>query len=85
MVAMSITIPEDLRAAAEQAVASGRLATVSEYVATLIRQDQQREDQVTQDRLLQRIKVGPASDLTDAHFDRIRERLNAEVARRREA
>ncbi|MDB5323418.1 MAG: parD4 [Phycisphaerales bacterium] len=80
---LSITIPEELRAAADQAVASGRFATVSEYIATLIRQDQQPEDERTQSLLLQRMQAGPATDLTDAHFDRVRMRIDAEVAKRR--
>jgi Arc/MetJ-type ribon-helix-helix transcriptional regulator len=83
MQTLSITIPEELRAAAETAVASGRFATVSEYIATLIRQDQQREDERTESFLLQRTQAGPAIDLTDAHFDRVRAQLDAEVARRR--
>jgi antitoxin ParD1/3/4 len=83
MQTLSITVPDDLRTAAEQAVASGRFTTVSEYIANLIRQDQQRDDEFTEARLLQRVHAGPAADLTDAHFDRIRERLDAEVARRR--
>jgi putative addiction module CopG family antidote len=84
MTTLSITVPDELRAAAEQAVASGRFATVSEYVATLIRQDQERNrDEDVEARLLQRLNAGPAEQLTDACFDRVRQRLDAEVAQRR--
>lgn len=84
MQTLSITVSDELRDAAEQAVASGRFRTVSEYIATLIRQDQQREDELIEAHLLQRVQAGPATGLTDAHFDRIRQRLDAEVARRRQ-
>jgi Arc/MetJ-type ribon-helix-helix transcriptional regulator len=40
MSTLSINVPDEIREAAEQVVAAGRFATVSEYIATLIRQDQ---------------------------------------------
>jgi antitoxin ParD1/3/4 len=86
MSTLSITVPDDLRAAAEEAVASGRFATVSEYIAALIRQDQQRtQDKDVEALLLQRLQSGPAREMNDATFDAIRSRLDGEVARRRGA
>jgi len=86
MTTLSITVPDELRAAAEQAVASGRFATVSEYVAALIRQDQERHrDDAVEAHLVQRLNAGPGEELTDASFDRVRQRLDAELARRRGA
>jgi Arc/MetJ-type ribon-helix-helix transcriptional regulator len=40
---LQIQLPEDLRAAAERAVSSGRFATVDEYIAALIRADRERD------------------------------------------
>jgi antitoxin ParD1/3/4 len=83
MSTLSVNIPEDLRTAAEQAVASGRFATVSEYIANLIRQDQQRvQDTATEAHLLNRVRAGDATDLTDEDFNRIRRRLDEVVKRR---
>jgi Arc/MetJ-type ribon-helix-helix transcriptional regulator len=84
MSTLSITIPDDVCAAAERAVATGRFATVSEYVAMLILYDQGVMDDVaTEALLLRRMEAGPPAEATDATFDRIRQRLDAEAARRR--
>ena len=82
MATLSISLPDELRAAAETAVVSGRFATISEYVATLIRRDQLREGHNTQSFLRHRTQAGPAADLSDTHFDRIRARLDLEIAKR---
>lgn len=83
MSGLSIEIPEDVRVAAEEAVASGRFATVSEYVAALIRADQRRSE--LEAHLRRRIESGPAVEMGDEDFNRIRERLEGEIARRRGA
>jgi antitoxin ParD1/3/4 len=81
---MSINVPEEIRAAAEQVVATGRFATVSEYIANLILEDQVRLDgRSLESHLVGRINAGPSTEMTDADFDRIRGRLDAEVGRRR--
>jgi Arc/MetJ-type ribon-helix-helix transcriptional regulator len=75
---LSISLPDDLRAAAERAVASGRFASVDEYISALIRQDQAVELE-----LVRRVQAGPATPMGAGDFDAIRRRLGAEVARRK--
>lgn len=79
MSTLSINVPDDVREAAEQVVAAGRFATVGEYVAALIRQDQASLER----HLIGRIDGGPSREMTDGDFDRIRSRLDDEVRRRR--
>jgi Arc/MetJ-type ribon-helix-helix transcriptional regulator len=75
---LSISLSDDLRAAAERAVASGRFASVDEYISALIRQDQAVEME-----LVRRVQSGPAKVMGAGDFDAIRGRLGAEVARRK--
>jgi Arc/MetJ-type ribon-helix-helix transcriptional regulator len=84
MSTLSINVPDEIREAAEQVVAAGRFATVSEYIATLIRQDQVWiERQSLESHLVGRVDAGPSREMTDADFDDIRARLDDEVRRRR--
>ena len=75
---LSISLPDDLHAAARRAVASGRFASVDEYISSLIRQDQAVESE-----LVRRVESGPAMPMGGEDFDAIRRRLDAEVARRK--
>jgi len=84
MSTLSINLPDDIAAAAAKAVASGRFADVGEYIATLIREDQvTSQDPATEALLLKRLQGAPAAEMTDGNFDRIRDRLEAEIVRRR--
>jgi antitoxin ParD1/3/4 len=85
MTKLDISLPDDVKALADQQVAGGRYPTLSDYVADLIRRDQQRleADARTESRLLDRLRSGPAQEMTDADFDRIRERLDDQVRQRR--
>jgi Arc/MetJ-type ribon-helix-helix transcriptional regulator len=84
MTTVNLSLPEDIGALAEEQVAAGRFASLSEYVASLIRDDRQRLEQLAAEaKLRQRIDSGPSVEMTDDHFDRIRERLEAEITRRR--
>jgi antitoxin ParD1/3/4 len=83
MTTLNISLPDDVRALADEQVASGRYASHSDYVASLIRQDRQRmEQQRTEALLRQRLQSGPSREMTDADFDRIRQRLEADIAHR---
>jgi len=42
MSTLSITLPEELRAIIDEQVATGRFSSPSEYIGSLIRQDQRR-------------------------------------------
>lgn len=82
---VSISISDDLLAAAERAVAAGRFATVSEYVAALISADQswdEQPDAQVESLLAARARSGAVIEATDETFDRIRDRLEAEIAKR---
>jgi len=84
MTTVNISLPEDVGALADEQIAAGRFASLSEYVASLIRDDRQRlEHLAAEAKLRQRIESGPSVEMTDDHFDRIRERLEAGIARRR--
>jgi antitoxin ParD1/3/4 len=83
MTTLNISLPDDVRALADEQVASGRFASHSDYVASLILQDRQRIDQErTQEVLRQRLQSGPSREMTDEDFDRIRQRLEADIAQR---
>jgi putative addiction module CopG family antidote len=81
MTTLQIRLPSELQAAAQRAVASGRYGSVEEYISTLIREDQERARRLEAE-LVRRIETGPATEMTSAHFDDIRRRLDAEIQRR---
>jgi antitoxin ParD1/3/4 len=85
MTKLDISLPDDVKALADQKVAGGRYPSLSEYVADLIRRDQQHteDDPRTEAHLLQRIRSGPSQEMTDADFDRIRDRVEDQIRRRR--
>ncbi|CAA9419280.1 MAG: hypothetical protein AVDCRST_MAG64-2772 [uncultured Phycisphaerae bacterium] len=84
MTTLNISLPDEVRSLADEQVASGRFASVSDYVASLIREDGERaERQRVEGQLLRRLNAGPARAVTDADFDAVRGRLEAEIARRR--
>jgi len=84
MTSLNVSLPDDVRALAEHQVASGKFPSVSEYVAALIRQDQERaEREQVEGKLLDRLHGGPSKDVTDTDFEGIRGRVEAEIARRR--
>ena len=84
MTTLNISLPDEVRSLADEQVASGRFASVSDYVASLIREDGERaERQRVEGLLLRRLNAGPARDVTDGDFDAIRSRLESEIARRR--
>jgi Arc/MetJ-type ribon-helix-helix transcriptional regulator len=80
---LSITVPDEVRDAAERAVETGRFATVSEYVAALILADQScGESAEVESFLVARARSSPSVEATGQTFDRIRERLEDEIAKR---
>lgn len=82
MSTLEITLPDELKAVAERRIAAGRFSNLSEYVSSLIQRDRAETEDL--ERLLrQRLNAGPATPMTDADFDRIRERVEVEIARRR--
>jgi Arc/MetJ-type ribon-helix-helix transcriptional regulator len=67
---LRISLSDELRGAAERAVASGRFASVDDYVSALIRQDQDVEAE-----LVRRVRSGPRTVMGAGDFEVIRARL----------
>jgi antitoxin ParD1/3/4 len=85
MTTLNISLPEDVRELADRQVSSGRYASVSDYVANLIREDRERlERGAVEAKLLERLRAAPARPMSDADFDTIRGRVEHEIARRRQ-
>jgi antitoxin ParD1/3/4 len=84
MTTLNISLPDDVRQLLDRQVNSGRYTSVSEYVASLIREDLDRLDRrQVEAKLLDRLACGPSRPMSDADFDVIRNRLEDEIARRR--
>ena len=69
MTSMNVSLPEPMKRWAEQRVASGRYANVSDYVRDLIRQDQDAEDKLA--ALRAALIAGEDSGLSDRSVDAI--------------
>lgn len=82
---LDISLPDDVKALADQQVSAGRYPSLSAYLADLIRRDQQgaEDDARRESLLLQRIRSGPSQEMTDDDFARIRDRLEDQISRRR--
>ena len=87
MTTMNISLPEELRAIVEEQIASGRYSDHSEYVRSLIRQDQRRINQSRlESELLARLK-GESVIMDDADWKEIRaefgRQLKSDTAKRK--
>ena len=85
MTRLDLSVPDDVKALADERVAEGGYASLSAYVAELIRRDQRERDELrhTEAILLQRLPAGASQPMTDADFDQIRNRLEGEITQRR--
>jgi len=73
MTTLSISLPEELRAIVEEQIASGRYSDHSEYLRSLIRQDQHRINQrQLEAELLARLQ-GESVEMDAADWKEIRE------------
>lgn len=70
---MNISLPDSLKAFAEQQVAQRGYGTSSEYVRELIRKDQDRA--MLQRLVLEGAASAPAEPADEAYFDRLRARI----------
>jgi antitoxin ParD1/3/4 len=81
MTSLNVSLPEPMRAWVEEKVAKGGYSTASELVRELIR-DAQKHD--AQDRLeslaLAGLDSGPAFEMTEEHWERLRAKIAARVA-----
>ena len=68
---IAVTLPRDLVAAARTAVADGRAASVSAYVAEAMRQRAQQDDLDAQLEAMLERSGGPMTDEERADIDRL--------------
>ncbi|QEH35447.1 Antitoxin ParD4 [Aquisphaera giovannonii] len=85
MATMNISLPDQMKAFVESQARKEGFGTVSEYLRSLIRDVQKREDrQGLEARLREGIEGGPATPLTAQGWDDIeREGLDLAATRRR--
>ncbi|OZD43754.1 CopG family transcriptional regulator [Rhodococcus sp. 06-1477-1B] len=74
MATMNISLPDELRAFADEQVASHLFASSSEYVRELIRRD--RDNTRLREAVLEGIRSGEGSKLDAAYFERLRARAD---------
>ena len=75
MVELHISLPESLQAFVEEQVVAGSYSTPSEYLETLIRDDQRRKAQEKLEALLiEGLESGPATEMTDDDWEELRRR-----------
>ena len=81
MTTMNISLPDPMRAWVEEQVKSGSFGNVSEYIRSLIREDQkQRAEQALEAKLLEGLDSGPASPWTEKDAEAIKARVLARAA-----
>jgi antitoxin ParD1/3/4 len=80
---MNISLPESMRAWVEEIVKKHGYGTASEYFRELVRQDQQRrEREAVEARLLEALDSGPMAEMTKADWEHIRREVRERIARR---
>ena len=72
MATMNITVPEAMKAFIHEQAAKGGFGTVSEYMRAVIRDLQEREDYRAEvrEKLLEAVRSGPSTPLTQSDWDR---------------
>jgi antitoxin ParD1/3/4 len=85
MTTLNISLPAGLKKVVDQQVEEGRFASHSDYVRSLIRDDQKRAQQkALEAKLVQRLRE-KSIPMTGKDFDNIRTRLDKAVSGRRKA
>ncbi|PTT19179.1 type II toxin-antitoxin system ParD family antitoxin [Microbacterium sp. HMWF026] len=72
MATMNISLPDELRAFADEQVAAHVYASSSEYVRELIRRD--RDDVRLREAVIAGLRSGDGSEIDPAYIDRLRAR-----------
>jgi antitoxin ParD1/3/4 len=76
MTTLNISLPEPMRAYVDAQVAQGGFSTASEYIRQLVREDQKRAAKERLESLLMEgVESGPASEMTAADWDELRQRV----------
>jgi antitoxin ParD1/3/4 len=82
---MNISLPETLKEYVEERVTEEHYSNPSDYIRTLIREDQKRRAEQTLERLLlEGLGSGEATRVTPGEFEAIRGEVRAQVAKRRQ-
>jgi len=74
MATMNISLPDELRAFADEQVSAHLFASSSEYVRELIRRD--RDNVRLRDAVVEGMRSGEGHELDAAYFDRLRARAH---------
>src|SRR5688572_21803544 len=83
MSTLNISLPPDLREVVDRQVKSGAYASHSEYIRSLIREDQKRIAwQELEAKLLKRLD-SPSKEMTAAEWRKLREQFLQRVSKRR--
>jgi Arc/MetJ-type ribon-helix-helix transcriptional regulator len=86
MTSLQLLLPDELKALAEKKIADGRYSSVADYVVALIREDCSTGQALREEEILRtRLASGPSREMGDGDFKAIRQRLEAEIVRRRGA
>lgn len=75
MATMNISLPDELRAFADEQVSAHLFASSSEYVRELIRRD--RDSVRLRNAIVEGVRSGEGHELDAAYFDRLRARAHA--------
>jgi antitoxin ParD1/3/4 len=84
MTTMNISLPEPMREWIENQVDQGAYGSASEYVRSLIREDQKRKtEEDLEAKLLEGLNSGDATPMTREDWDRLRARMIERFSKKR--
>ncbi|MGK7915836.1 MAG: type II toxin-antitoxin system ParD family antitoxin [Prochloraceae cyanobacterium] len=82
MTSMNISLPEGMKHFVEAQVIAGEYSTASEYIRSLIRNEQKRQaDAKLEALLLEGLDSGPATEITEEDWSNIKNRVRARLDR----
>jgi antitoxin ParD1/3/4 len=83
---MNISLPDPMKEFVDELVRQGNYSSASEYVRELIREDRKRrEKEQLEALLLEGLESGPASEMTAADWEAIRQEVQQRLADRQGA
>ena len=83
MTTLNISLPDSMRAFIEEQTTTGGFSTASEYLRTLIREDQKRRSQERlEELLLEGLESGAAEPLGPEDWKELRRQVNRRIGER---
>ncbi len=83
MTSLNISLPESMRTWIDQRVKEGGYSTASEFVREVLREAQKsRARQELEQKLIEGIESGPATAMTEADWDRLKQLAIKRAAKR---